>query len=775
MSDVYAYEFAQFRLEPNNRNLTRNGKLISIRPRHFQLLLLLVENSGQLVAREEIIARIWVDDVVEDSNLSQCIHFLRRLIDDPEQQEKSILTVPTRGYIFTGEVRTIATPIPTDTQNLIIDLPPSLIPQDPFESAATATASSGAVDPSSSPTTADKVESSRRLSKTSRLSKIGWRYAVIPGALLLTCILLGLYIIFGSPLRRLTILSHNAIPSFHLDPEFSPDGRFLAFTSNGESGENEDIYLKTVDQDQQIRLTTHPDPDRNPVWSPDGKRIAFLRWSADDRLYARVILVDHKRGNEREVARSRGALGWMPDGNHLIVSDLEPGGEGRDGASTVLYLISLDQPERRPLTFASSPGTVDTMPRARRNGQAIAFLRQVRDASREIYLLEIGTGRITQFSQDGGNISHFQWGVREAGFYFVSQRTGTPRLWHIALKGIFARIYGASKGGDLVDQIPYEMDQFTITSQTQLLVYARSLKQEQVQIVSVRSKAGNAGCILHEAKTDEAPQFSPDGASVSYVISRDGGDELWIATSDCREHRQLSAQKMGRISHPRWAPDGSGIVFAMVIDGQSELFVIDTAGRHLERVTRNQTEESEPTWSGDGQWIYATSSLGNLERIVRLPAKGGEMEVVVASGGRTPVESADGSRLYFIRDERLYTQQLAPHSTARPAIPLRQILPGSNLELTPQRLCFLSAKTSTWPTIECLIFATSQSEIISELNELSPVDHGGLSISPDNRYIAIIASQKPLSEMTTVIGWRLKPFSERMIDLLHLDRILRLP
>lgn len=762
MSEVDAYEFAEFRLEPQTRQLTRNGEPISIRPRHFQLLLLLIENSGRLVSREEIIDRIWADDIVEDGNLTQGIHFLRRLIDDPQRPEGSILTVPKRGYVFTGEVRTpgaVISPRPTDSAILTA---PS-VPADP---AVLTAPPRGALSQSSS-----AIPTTGRTS-TRSLSKAGRRYSLAFGAVLLT-LLLGLYIILGSPLRSLTILAHDAIPGLQLDPEFSPDGRFLAFTSNGENGENEDIYLKTVDQGQRIRLTTHPAPDRSPVWSPDGKRIAFLRWTAADRLRARVILADHKRGNEREVGHSRGALGWMPDGNHLIVSDLD-GEADRNGTSTVLYLLSLDRLEQRPLTVATAPGTVDTMPRARRDGQSIAFLRQQRDSGREINLLEIATGGITPITRNSGDISYFRWGLREAGFYFVSSRSGVPRLWHIALKGILTRLYGASSEGDLVDQIPYEMDQFTITSEPRLLVYTRQLKQEQVRIVSVASGNGGAGCVLPAARTDEAPQFSPDGASVVYVISRDGGDELWLATVDCRNLRQLGAPKTGRISHPRWAPDGSGIVFTMVVDGQSELFVIDTAEGREERLTRNRAEETEPSWSGDGRWIYARSVLGNLERIVRLPAKGGAMETMVTPGGRMPVESADGTRLYFIREERLYSQQLVQGAAAPPATPLRELPAGWNRQLTRQNLCLLSAKSSAAVVIDCLSLPTGRLERVGELNGLFPANDGGLSLSPDQRHLAIIASQRPFSGMTTVSGWRLKPFSEHMIDILRLDRLLNL-
>jgi hypothetical protein len=72
-------------------------------------------------------------------------------------------------------------------------------------------------------------------------------------------------LIFRSSITNLTILSLTPINGLQLDPEFSPNGKLLAFSSYGEAGTNEDIYLKRTDQAQLIRMTTSPEADRSPV------------------------------------------------------------------------------------------------------------------------------------------------------------------------------------------------------------------------------------------------------------------------------------------------------------------------------------------------------------------------------------------------------------------------------------------------------------------------------------------------------------------------------
>ena len=95
------YRFASFRLDPGQRALLRDGKPVSITPKVFDLLLVLVENAGRLVLKQDLLDRVWPDTFVEEANLSVHISALRKILGD-----SAIETVPKGGYRFIAPVET---------------------------------------------------------------------------------------------------------------------------------------------------------------------------------------------------------------------------------------------------------------------------------------------------------------------------------------------------------------------------------------------------------------------------------------------------------------------------------------------------------------------------------------------------------------------------------------------------------------------------------------------------------------------------------------------
>ena len=99
---VKAYRFEGLVLNLARGVLTRAGQEISLRPRSFKLLRLLVDNAGRLLDREAINAAVWPETVTTDENIAQCVRDVRHAIDD--HARSIIRTVPRRGYIFTASV-----------------------------------------------------------------------------------------------------------------------------------------------------------------------------------------------------------------------------------------------------------------------------------------------------------------------------------------------------------------------------------------------------------------------------------------------------------------------------------------------------------------------------------------------------------------------------------------------------------------------------------------------------------------------------------------------
>jgi predicted ATPase/DNA-binding winged helix-turn-helix (wHTH) protein len=101
-TNISAYEFGGFRLDLSTGAVLKGGEVVKLRPKVFEALKYLVENSGRLVSKKELIEAVWPDSFVTDDSLVQCTVELRRALDDQGQQ--LLKTVPRRGYLFTANV-----------------------------------------------------------------------------------------------------------------------------------------------------------------------------------------------------------------------------------------------------------------------------------------------------------------------------------------------------------------------------------------------------------------------------------------------------------------------------------------------------------------------------------------------------------------------------------------------------------------------------------------------------------------------------------------------
>src|SRR5262249_21541177 len=100
------YAFGPFRLDSRERVLLRGGQPVPLNPKVVETLLLLVENAGHLVGKDELMKRVWPDAFVEEGNLTKNIFFLRKALGRGDEGREYIETVPRRGYRFVAKVQT---------------------------------------------------------------------------------------------------------------------------------------------------------------------------------------------------------------------------------------------------------------------------------------------------------------------------------------------------------------------------------------------------------------------------------------------------------------------------------------------------------------------------------------------------------------------------------------------------------------------------------------------------------------------------------------------
>ena len=101
------YEFGPFRVDTVKYVLTRDGEVVPLNLKAFEILLALIQNRGQVLEKNELLQRVWPDTVVEENNLARNISALRKALDEQPNEHQYILTVPGRGYRFVASVREV--------------------------------------------------------------------------------------------------------------------------------------------------------------------------------------------------------------------------------------------------------------------------------------------------------------------------------------------------------------------------------------------------------------------------------------------------------------------------------------------------------------------------------------------------------------------------------------------------------------------------------------------------------------------------------------------
>jgi DNA-binding winged helix-turn-helix (wHTH) protein/TolB-like protein/tetratricopeptide (TPR) repeat protein len=101
----HLYEFGPFVLDTAQHLLSRDGSPVPLTPKTYDMLVVLVENSGRMLSKEELLKTLWPNSFVEESNLTQQISTIRKALGESAGEDRYIVTVPGRGYRFAAEVK----------------------------------------------------------------------------------------------------------------------------------------------------------------------------------------------------------------------------------------------------------------------------------------------------------------------------------------------------------------------------------------------------------------------------------------------------------------------------------------------------------------------------------------------------------------------------------------------------------------------------------------------------------------------------------------------
>lgn len=118
--NVKNYFFEGFQLDASRKLLLRfpEGEPVSLTHKAFEILLLLVENCGKLVTKDELMTEVWRDSIVEEANLTQTISVLRKILGENPNEHRFIVTETGKGYRFVARVRETGKDQPAKPDNL---------------------------------------------------------------------------------------------------------------------------------------------------------------------------------------------------------------------------------------------------------------------------------------------------------------------------------------------------------------------------------------------------------------------------------------------------------------------------------------------------------------------------------------------------------------------------------------------------------------------------------------------------------------------------------
>jgi tricorn protease len=490
-------------------------------------------------------------------------------------------------------------------------------------------------------------------------------------------------------------LASSPLP-FPRHPAPSPDGKLIAFGYQG------DLFVVAAAGGAATRLTVHPAYEKQPVWSPDGRTIAFTsdRHGNDD-----VFLLPMTGGEPKRLTFHSGgdvACDFTPNGRFVIFTSRRDHVEQR---FPVLYQVSVEGGTPRVFVPAGGgPGAVSP------DGKNVAYMRgggpwwrkgYRGSAANDLWLFDLEARRSTPLTSRRGNDGWPMWSPDGRTLYFTSDEDGTANVWAKAIewgatrqltrfRGDGVRFPAISRDGRL---IAFERGDAIWTLETRggdpapLAIEApRDLKENLVErrtftdgademavspdekeiafvvrgeiyVVRNDDEGGRANPVTDDPARDRSIDWSPDGERLVFVSDRSGNREIYeVQSADEAEKRlgktlRLETRALTETpeneSSPRFSPDGTRLAF---VRGLGDLVVAEGGGGEDRTIVRG-FNPPQFAWSPDSKWIAYSQADDEFNHDVWIvSAAGGEPYNVTRhpDNDMDPVWSPDGRKLAFI-------------------------------------------------------------------------------------------------------------------------------
>lgn len=445
----------------------------------------------------------------------------------------------------------------------------------------------------------------------------------------------------GADIRRLTV--HTARDAF---PRFSPDGKWIAFSSDRFG--NLDVFVIPAEGGQPTRLTFHSAGDQVLGWTPDGTRVLFSS-QRGERFGPMLYTVDLSGGMPVSAGPDIGVYAsYAPDGSKLAFNRKSQvyWRKGYRGATqsdvTVMNVAS------GSFTDLTDFNGMDTWPMWGRDG-FIYFVSDKDGNATNIYRVAEKGGaaeRVTTFS--AGDV---RWpAISHDGKTIAFEHDFG--LWLYDVAGKAAKKVPLRITAELQENLSEsrvfrsETDDYSLAPNGRRIAF--SIHGE---LFTAPVEEGDLRQITGGASRDQNPVYSPDGTRLAWVSDSSGREEVWVAPSDGGPAERISdvdALKQAVV----WSPDGKELAYTA---SDNKLRLYDFAGKRTTvLVSSNYGGIGSPVFIPNGEMLaYSRQDEDRTSDIYMVAATGGpEHRVTFDSYNDTgPRFSPDGATIYFRRTD----------------------------------------------------------------------------------------------------------------------------
>ena len=567
------YRWNEFVLDLDGYRLERGGVPLSLEPKAFNLLVLMVGRPGHVFTKQEIFESLWADTAVTDHALTRVVAQLRRVLGDEARQARYLETVPTRGYRWICPVE----------QG---DLP-----------AAVAEPLADAVLPSRrAPTFRLGIAASLILVV---LAVLGWTFREVTADAINADTALAARSNVGWPLQLTT---HRGLD---FQPAMSPTGDAIALASD-RSGALE-IYVRSLaGAGIETPLTSDGGQNVQPAWSPDGRTIAFHSY-----LRGGIWIMPASGGAAKQVAESGSRPAWSPDGRTIAFQsdehpDAAPTGYGAQVGST-LWLTDVEGSTPRPLTRSDQPAGGHAAPAWSANGKLVAFSNFEGGKNNGVWIVDVTSGVTWQlYMRDGLYESAF---ARDGSALFVAG--GESVIHRLPLDPITGRMRGTPSVIPVAG-VP-GVRGMSLSPDGSRLVFAGLSLDSQIWKQPIQmdgSAAGPASPLTSDtSRRNTMPAISPDGSRIAYVSTRRGEQSnVWTMKIDGSSPLQLTSDDSPD-HQPTWSRDGRRVAYKSFRDETLGMWTIDVETRRESPVMMLAGAHAIPGRLGEAQLSQSMTQI----------------------------------------------------------------------------------------------------------------------------------------------------------------------